>query len=152
MTGLVVTGWLLLTAEARAGAWRKLHAAAATGRVEVLTKGLRDDRSYLREVAARGLSRTAGSDAAREAALAHLADPAEAGLVRAWCAVALAQWKATDAVPVTIAAVDQVDGESRWWLAFALHAFDTPEARAELRELTADPDLFVAASAREWAP
>ncbi len=145
----MILPWL---ATAEAASWNRLQRAAAEGRVRPLVRALDGRHVYLREVAARGLARTSGSEGAREVLLAHLTDAGEAAPVRAQCAVTLAGWGVVEAVGPTLTALRTADPESRYWLAWSLHALDTPEARAELRELTADPDLYVAASAREWAP
>ena len=109
--------------------------------------------SYIRERAAEGL-RQVPFDKAQSNAVPVLrqcvGNSAEKGFVRAQCAVTLGKWGVDEATGDIITALTQVDEESRYWLAVALRGLSTPEAKAQLQELSNDPDVYLSTSVRQW--
>jgi hypothetical protein len=136
---------------AAAGPLRKLPQAAARGQADALVDALAHPKAYARELAARQLARLPRDAAAEEALLACVGRRDERGFVRAACAFTLSRWKVKDADGPIAAALPEVDAESRYWMAEALHHLDTRAARAAVAGLQADPDLYISASAREWS-
>ena len=109
--------------------------------------------SYIRERAAEGL-RQIPMEEGKKYALPSLRkciqNQSEKGYVRAQCGLTLGGWGIDDAAQDIIEALDQVDDESRYWLAVALRGLSTPDAKAQLQELTDDPDVYLSTSVRQW--
>lgn len=137
---------LLLAVPAQAGPARQLQSASP----DKLVKALDHKAGYAREIAARNLSGVARFPAGTRRLRACVEDREEQGYVRAACAFTLSRWADTDSDERIITAMAEVDAESRYWMAEALHALGTRNAHAHLLSLTRDPDLFLSTSAREW--
>ncbi len=149
-TAIFVLGCVLGTS-AFAGPTRNIQTAVAKGKTETLVKGLAHKSSHVRELSALALARFSPSAEATAALQSCVEAVSERGYVRAACGRTLGAWKVRDADRLLIGAMGQVDSESRYWLAAALAQLNTPDGRAFLAGLTSDPDLFLAASAREWS-
>jgi HEAT repeat protein len=150
MTPLLLATALLLAPSAEAGPVRGLPKAAAKAKTETLIKALDHKKGYARELAARQLSRLKPTGEGTSALTACVENGNEKGYVRAACAFTLSRWGAKDADKSIINAMEQVDPESRYWMAEALHELDTKAARGHLASLQSDSDIYLAASAREW--
>lgn len=142
---------LLLAPAAWAGPVRGLTTAGARGKADRLVRALDHKHGFARELAARKLAGLEPTDGGRTALIACVERDDERGYVRAACAFALSRWGVAEADQVIIDAMAEVDPESRYWMAEALHTLGTGPARAHLASLQSDPDLYLAASAREWA-
>lgn len=152
LLGPLFLGALCRGPTAQAGPYKAIAAAEARGKISVLERHLLGSRAWARERAAAALGRLPAQPALVPALLACLSSEAERGYVRAACAGALGAWRAPELAAAAAGALPQLDPEARYWVAEALHRLGGPEAKAELRALHDDPDLYVARAAREWAP
>jgi|GEM_PF-4038981 len=151
MRTLFLWAALATASTAWAGPTRAIQKAATAADVAKMVSGLKHKKGFVRELSARSLARVS-PDADAEALLTTcIQSETEFGYVRAACAHTLAMWKVSGADALIIEAMDQVDPESRYWMAAALSRLNTREARAHIVSLTSDTDLFLAASAREWS-
>jgi HEAT repeat protein len=136
---------------------KEIRRAQTSGNVNALVEMVSEgDYRYVRERAARALRHARSSGAQRAAAvptlLACVQSKEEVRYVRTECALALGAWGTTEAVGAVIDALDATgDPETRYWFAMALMGFDTPEARGKLQSLEDDPNIYIAAIARQWA-
>ncbi len=109
---------------------------------------------YMREEAALAmgsLSPEKRSAKAYDALIAALRKENENPHVKAAAGLSLRRWGAEESVPDLIdAALSTADPEARYWLAYALHGFDNPDARSALESLRDDPDFLLSTSVREW--
>jgi hypothetical protein len=72
--------------------------------------------------------------------------------IRAQCATVIGLSPSDDAVESIIAAMDECDNESRYWMLIALENFATlnPLARGQISESQHDPDIFISTEAKRW--
>lgn len=150
VAGMALLMGILVSSPAEGSALRTLQRASAREDARALLKAMDHKSSYARELAARSLGALPPSAGGTAALTDCLGAAGEQGYVRATCANTLAIWQIAAAAPDMIAAMAEVDAESRYWIAHALHVLNTPTARAHLASLTGDADLFLATSAREW--
>ncbi len=141
----------VVCASAWAGPLRRTTKATHGADAKVLMGQLGHKHAWVRELAAQGLATTPASEPAVEALQACLDNSDERGFVRAACAGTLGRWGVADAIPAMATALTEVDPESRYWVASALHVLHHPDAQAIVEDLRADGDLLLAAAAREWS-
>ena len=83
--------------------------------------------SYLRERAAKGLRKISPKKNILEAEsvlIGCLSDKYEQDFVRTECALTLGAWENPRAAELIVAAMKDVDTESRYWMAFSLRSFE----------------------------
>ena len=109
--------------------------------------------SYVREYSARGLGQVSKKESIPNAIVPLqqcISSTTEYSFVRKACALTLAAWSDVNSIPLIITAMDQVDAESRYWMAYALYQMNVPQARAQLQSLRNDVDPLLALSVRQW--
>ena len=109
--------------------------------------------SYVREYSARGLGMVAPTEGVNKALIPLqkcLSNSLEYAFVRKACALTLAKWSDQNSIPLIIAAMEQVDPESRYWMAYALSVLDVPQAQSQLQSLRNDVDPLLSLSVRQW--
>ena len=109
--------------------------------------------SYLRERAAKGLRKISPKKNIPDAEsilIKCISSSYERDFVRTQCAQTLGAWEHPQAAELIVAAMPQVDTESRYWMAYTLSSLSQPAARAQLHALRNDSDLFLATAVKEW--
>ena len=109
--------------------------------------------SYVREYSARGLGSVAPKERIPKAIVPLqkcLSNTLEYSFVRKACALTLAKWSDQKSIPLIITAMDQVDSESRYWMAYALYQMNAPQAQSQLQSLRNDVDPLLSLSIRQW--
>ena len=106
--------------------------------------------SYVREQAALSLAELPKDQPSIPILRNCLNNSLEKDYVRAACAQPLGAWKVGASDTEMIAALEEVDLESAYWIASALKELQTPLSIAALSELREVEDFFLSASAREW--
>jgi len=130
--------------------------AGDVGNGDELATFLRDGKyAYIREEAARSmvnLPKNQRKGAAYAALVDALRKDNENSHVKAASGLTLMRWRATKSVPDLIdATLSTADPEAKYWLAYAVHSFKTPEGRSALESLREHPDLLLSTSAKEWS-
>ncbi len=141
----------LAPAPAQAGPLRAVLRAADEADDDALVGFLDHKRAYVREQAARALAGRPARPAALPPLRACVGDSTAPGWLRAACAAPLGRWGDAEAVPIIELALAEVDPESRYWLAEALHQMQHPEARAVLQGLRGTDELLLSTALHAWA-
>jgi len=121
---------LLMIGTATAAPLRALERAVTNDNRDALINSLAHKKSYVREMAARNLRVMPRNEVAVAALSACLDDTQEKDFVRATCAGTLASWSVNEASAPIIAAMSEVTGEPRYWMAHALYILNTRAARS----------------------
>ncbi len=108
---------------------------------------------YIRERAAYGLHRVSKSTAipqAQNALRNCVKQKNEFDYVRQACAHTLSQWNDPQVAELIVQALQDVDDETRYWMANSLRSLDSAYAQAQLHALRNDSDPILAAAVRQW--
>ena len=120
----------------------------------VLIDSLQNGRfGYERERAAIGLRRISPTKPIQTAIYSLrtcLSNTKELDYVRKECAQTLGVWNDEELPELIAAAIQDVDDESRYWMAFSLRMRGDSQSRALLESLKNDSDPILAYSARQW--
>ena len=132
----------------------RIEQAVQTFDRHVLIDSLQNGRyGYEREKAAIGLRRISPTKAIPTALYSLrtcISNKKEFDYVRKECAHTLGVWNDEQLPELVAAAIQDVDEETRYWMAFSLHQRTDSQSRALLESLKNDSDPILAYSVRQW--
>jgi len=132
----------------------KLEQAVQQFDQQELIDSLQNGRhGYVRERAAMGLQRISPKRQipnALHALYACVSNKNEFDFVRKACVQTLSSWNDEKLPVLVVDAIQEVNEETRYWMAFALRARSDAQSRALLDSLKNDSDPILAYSVRQW--